>query len=72
MEWTQVTSSSITAMRHRGTTLEVLFTSGVSYRYANVSEQLFKELLNSPSVGSAFSSRIKKNPGEYPFEKVQA
>ena len=41
-----------------------------SYRYANVSDALYKAVSQADSVGSAFAKLIKSNPDKYPFKRL--
>lgn len=47
--------------------LLVTFTSGLTYRYANVPEIEYDALLGAPSKGVFFNERIKDR---YPFTQV--
>lgn len=74
MKFVPVVSSQISQLGHDAvsSTMRVVFTNGSTYEYANVSRELFEELLAAPSVGSHFSKVIKKNHGTYPFTKIGA
>lgn len=74
MKFVPIISSQIAQLGHdaASSTMRVVFTNGSIYEYANVSRELFEELLAAPSVGSHFSKVIKKNPSTYPFTKIGA
>lgn len=57
----RVESSSIASIgfRQRDKTLEIEFRSGAVYRYRNVPEEIFKEMMDAPSKGRFFSTRIR-------------
>lgn len=69
---TPVVSSQIAAMGHDpvGMSMKVRFNNGSTYSYQGVSKELFAQLLDSESVGSAFSKLIKKNPTAHPYVRV--
>lgn len=62
MERKEVTSSNIASVGYDATTqtLEVEFTSGKVYQYANVPAKTHSELMSADSVGSFFAANIKK------------
>lgn len=79
IEMTPVESSQLSAIGHDAATntLAIRFPpkkSGVSdvYHYQNVSAEMFAEFLAAESYGSFFIQRIKKNPIDFPYEKVAA
>lgn len=74
MKFVPVVSSQIAQLGHDAVSsmMHVVFTNGSTYEYANVSRELFEELLAAPSVGSHFSKVVKKNPTTYPFAKIGA
>lgn len=47
--------------------LEVLFAAGRMYQYANVPENVYKELMEAESIGGYFSRHIRD---VYPHAKV--
>lgn len=49
-------------------TLEVEFRSGAVYRYRDVPETAYRELLRAESKGRFFTQRIR---GKFPFERVR-
>jgi hypothetical protein len=78
IEMREVESSQIAAIGHdrETNTLAIRFppkkSTGVSdvYHYKNVGAEMFAEFLVAESHGSFFIQRIKKNPVDYPYEKV--
>jgi len=70
--FTAVESSQITGYAYdaRTSTLKVKFTRGGVYEYQGVEPHVVEHVFQSTSVGSAFSSTIKKNPSKYPFTKI--
>ena len=50
-------------------TLTVDFRSGRTYRYMDVPESVYDDLLNAPSVGQTFATLVRQ--GGYVFEKVE-
>lgn len=65
-----VESSNIAALGHMGDKMHVEFKTGARYEYDNVSQELFASILNAESIGSAFSTLIKKQASAYPFRKL--
>ena len=65
----EVVSSNISFIGYQEDTksLYVTFKKGQTYKYNNVSEEVFKEFLNAPSVGSYYKSNII---GKYISEKI--
>lgn len=65
-------SSQITAMAHNSDTSEMFinFHSGVVYKYQNVPTDIYKQIRNAESVGSAFNKLVKCHPAIYPYSKV--
>ena len=72
MKLSEVESSNIAAMGHdyKNNVLRVVFKRGGTYDYENVPMKLFDDILAAESVGKAFHSNIKTQPGSYPFKKV--
>lgn len=68
MERTDVVSSNISSIGWEKGILEVEFESGRIYLYENVSEEIYKDLLDSVSVGEEFNQTIK---GRYRFERIK-
>lgn len=65
-----VSSSNIEALALEGNILKVKFKKGSEYHYDGVSEALFKDLLEAPSIGKAFNQKVKAFPEQYPMHKV--
>lgn len=63
----EVESSTIEAVGYEGTTLEVKFKTGKTYRYQAVPEQVYNELMGSSSKGSYFAKHIRN---EYTCERL--
>ncbi|WKV22069.1 hypothetical protein Phage2-1_00068 [Achromobacter phage 2-1] len=71
--FTAVESSQIAGYQYdaKSSTLRIKFIRGGVYEYQGVEPQVIEQVfVNSSSVGSAFTSTIKKNPSKYPFTKV--
>lgn len=58
MEMIKVNSSNVVAIGHDGSDLYVQYASG-TYRYKNVSKQLFEDLKNADSKGRFMNLFIK-------------
>ncbi len=73
MEMKAVESSNIAAIGYDpdNMRLGVRFkgTAGVRYEYENVTEDEYRALVNSASVGKAFQCLIRLNPKRHPFTK---
>lgn len=67
MQMIKVVSSQIDEMGFDGVILRVVFKRGKPYRYKNVTQELFDQILNAPSVGIAFNNLIKARPDLYPY-----
>lgn len=67
LEFVPVNSSMITGVFHDGSDLLVKFHNLSLYRYREVPQVVYDELVESPSVGKAFNSLIK---GKYTEEKL--
>lgn len=65
-----VTSRSLSSVlfRKSSRTLEVEFRSGAIYRYHQVPEKTYADLLRATSKGRYFSTRIR---GKHQFERVR-
>jgi hypothetical protein len=50
--------------------LQIQFTNGRIYSYANVLDSEFAALNESPSKGSAFWAYIRRNPMAHPFTRL--
>lgn len=61
MNWTDVSSSAISAVGHDLETLDltVRFTRGTEYTYPGVPAEVVAAMLAAPSVGKAFVTLIK-------------
>jgi len=55
-----VSSSNLVSVGWENQTLEIEFKSGAVYVYHGVPEELYQELMASPSKGSFFAANIKK------------
>lgn len=51
-------------------TLEVEFSNGGVYQYANVPIELHEALMSAGSHGSFFGTEIRRYPDVYPYTKV--
>lgn len=69
MERYQVSSSNIASVGYDSgsETLEVEFLNGTVYQYYGVSEPLYQQLIQEPSVGRFFNAYIKNS---YPYSRV--
>lgn len=54
-----VNSSNIRSIGYDNGILEVEFNSGGIYRYSNVPESIYQNLMSASSIGSYFASNIK-------------
>jgi hypothetical protein len=73
LNYTPVTSSQIRSYAYDATSkkLNIVFVkNGDEYQYQNVDQATFDSLIKADSIGSAFSSLIKKNPSTFPYHKV--
>lgn len=68
MQMLKVTSSQIAEMGFDGVTMRVVFTRGKPYVYKNVTQEIFDQILNAPSVGIEFNNLIKSRPDLYPYK----
>lgn len=68
--WNKVESSNVDALNFSGTSLQVKFKNGSVYQYENVTEEMFRTILQAASVGRTFNELIKSNPVDYPFSRV--
>lgn len=68
MERKSVSSSNLSSIGYDldTSTLEIEFNSGMIYRYFEVPEHVYEDLMNAGSQGSFFSHNIKNT---YHFEK---
>ncbi|MCK5611787.1 KTSC domain-containing protein [Candidatus Pacearchaeota archaeon] len=67
-DWKKVKSSNIAKVRCVDGDMEVQFTKGAVYRYKDVPEEVFDELLKAESVGKLFFAKIK---GKFECEEVK-
>jgi len=51
--------------------LQIQFTNGRIYSYANVLDSEFQAMTLSPSKGQAFWAYIRRNPMAHPFTRLQ-
>lgn len=70
MELKPVESGNIAAIGHDGKDLGVRFKSGGEYRYADVPEDVYKEIVAAKSIGGAFHKKIISGP--YKASKIGA
>ena len=54
-----VVSRTVRSIGYRDGTLEIEFVSGKVYRYLDVPESLFQELMRAQSIGTFFNERIR-------------
>ena len=68
MQLIKVISSNITHIGYSidKKILRIVFNSGGTYTYTNISKEIYKELLSSKSVGKYFHQHIK---GKYEYKK---
>lgn len=71
IEMRPVESSQIKAVGYDAAkkTLAIEFMSGGLYHYANVTPDMFSEMMLAPSLGSYFYKNIKANKEKFPFTK---
>lgn len=69
MKRTPVASENLSSVGYESTTatLEVEFRSGRVYEYHPVPEDVYRELMRAPSLGSFFYHRIR---GRYRFRRL--
>lgn len=69
---TPVESSNIAAIGHDplASVMTVQFHAGTRYAYANVSADIFNEILMADSVGKAFNLLVKSKPDQFPYTRV--
>ena len=63
-----VNSSNIKSVDWDAKTLEVDFHRGATYRYSEVPEEVFNQLINAQSVGKYFNGNIAKH---YSSERIK-
>ena len=71
MERISVNSSNIKSIGYDKTSqkLVIFFHSGGRYRYSNIPESMYNELMNAPSHGKYFHKNIQYKT-QYPCEKI--
>lgn len=62
-----VISSNLQSVGYENNVLEIEFKQGGIYRYYNVPEIVYKNLISAPSLGRFFHMNIKFS---YPYHKV--
>ena len=68
MKKNKVESSNVDAIGYENNTLYVDFKSGGQYKYYNVEEKVFHELLNAKSHGRYLNAYVK---GHYEYAKIK-
>jgi hypothetical protein len=63
-------SRAITGLHTNGDDLIVTFTSGNSYRYEGVGEEMIRELIEADSPGQYLVKEIKPNFEAFPYEFI--
>ena len=63
-----VTSSNIAKAGHDGENLYLLFNSGVAYKYPNVPQKTYTDLISAESVGRFFYKTIRNT---FRYEKLE-
>ena len=66
-EVVDVVSSNIKSVAYGDGNLYVVYKSGAMYKYKDVKEEVYKELLSAESKGGYMNSNIR---GKYLYEKV--
>lgn len=59
-EFKDVSSSNIAAIAHHGDTLHVRFHNGSVWKYSDVDQKLYNDMLLAGSVGKYFNEHIKR------------
>lgn len=67
MQMTPVSSSNISSIGYENGTLYVLFHHGGLYKYLNVPEYVYRELMSAPSHGKYLAAHVK---GVYPYNRI--
>jgi hypothetical protein len=67
VEMTPVESSNVAAVGYRDKTLYVEFKTGTIYRYKDVPEDVYTDMMQAESVGKFLHARIRN---VYQYEKV--
>lgn len=68
MERRHVQSSNISEVGWESDVLEVAFKTGSVYRYTGVPERIYRDLMQSASVGKFFAAEIR---GKYAMTKIR-
>ena len=63
---TPVDSSAIAKVGYENDNVTIEFNNGRTYRYYDVSEDVYEDLLNAPSVGKYFA----ENFGSYSYVEI--
>ena len=71
VESSQIKSIGYEAISADNGVLEVEFSTGAIYTYANVPPGLHSAFMEAESKGKFFGKQIKSKPAMYPFQKVQ-
>ena len=50
--------------------MQIQFSSGATYSYSSVPQELFFEMVDAPSPGKVFQAKIKNHPELYPHTKL--
>lgn len=58
---------AIVGYEAQSATLEVAFRNGGVYRYQNVPQDVYRQFMDAPSMGTFFSEKIKT---AFPYEKI--
>lgn len=67
MNMIPVSSSNLNSVGYENSTLYVRFNDGSLYRYSNVPEHVYNELMNASSKGRYLAAYVK---GQYPYSKI--
>lgn len=71
VESSQIKSVGYEAVDATSGVLEVEFSTGAIYTYANVPPGLHSAFMEAESKGKFFGKQIKSKPAMYPFQKVR-
>ncbi len=67
MKLNEVVSSNIKGVGYLGEDLIVEYKSGVQYKYKNVPEQVYNDLMSAESKGKYMNANVK---GKFEFERL--
>lgn len=70
MKFTSIESSTIKAVAHANNTLYLEFHSGHCYKYGNITQIQYKELMQAKSAGKYFASSVKKFNVDHPYMRL--